>query len=1117
MNISAGGIQGDSVVLNTAGLTQTGAITATSLDVTNSAGSVVLTNAANSLADVEIDNTGNSISLTNTSLTDISSGGIQGSFVTLNTVGLTQTGTIDASAKLTVTNTQGDVTLTQLNSLAAIEIVNPLGVIDVKSTESMSVNGNGITGDSVSIDVTGDLTAFADITSATSLDATVSGTVSFTSVTASGGSLEIDAGSDVSVQNSLTTATNLNISSGDAVTLNQVSAPQGTLTINANSDTQLNGTTTIGNDLIIDSSGSVEIADATVGNKGTIQAIGDVEVGIKLETTDDMIIDATGGFYVSTLTDGVAKSSTEIDLRNVDGDVRLINGGIITAPSVLLREGAAIGIGAPAENSTSVEDAIARINDPDDLPSLPNAPYEIVVSKDITLANTITLNSPVTIRGATDDVSMFGSDTVASGIVLSPNASGSSIRDLTFANFAGTALTLDNVTNTVVENNTFVNGGTGVLAKGTLTDTVARGNVFESLGRGLDLDQASAFTFGGSTIGEPNEMKDTTLGLYADGDLVGTKLLKTKFAHDMASHKRRDLSRARNYVLSEYSSNSVKRTLEESGDVHLKEDDDGKLYANDNPLYLSGTTQLTVNYFAAYTPVAVEDFGSGDKRLVLKHTTGDLLTFSMSSDWTRTGNLPWIKASDAVSLNAAEVNYGTDLDNDTDVGLTDLESEGTTMLKQDADGKIYADNNALYLSGTTQLTVNYFAAYTPVAVEDFGGGDKRLVLKHTTGDLLTFNMSSDWTRTENSPVIKASNAVALNAAEVDYNTDLDNDGDVGLRELESEGTTMLKQDADGKIYADNNALYLSGTTQLTVNYFAAYTPVAVEDFGGGDKRLVLKHTTGDLLTFSMSSTWTRTGNLPWINTNDPTAFNAAEVDYGTDFDGDGDAGLTELESEGTTMLKRDADGKLYANNNPLYLSGTTQLTVDSFAAYTFIAVEDFGGGDKRLVLKHTAGNLLTFSMSSTWTRTGNLPWIEADDQAFDDAENLYGVDFNNDGNIGLPALTTIENQGNTLLNRDADGKLYANNSAIYLSGTTQLTVDSFAAYTFVAVEDFGGGDKRLVLKHTAGNLLTFSMSSTWTRTGNLPWIEADDQAFDDAEDLYGVDFNNDGEINGFPI
>ena len=147
-----------------------------------------------------------------------------------------------------------------------------------------------------------------------------------------------------------------------------------------------------------------------------------------------------------------------------------------------------------------------------------------------------------------------------------------------------------------------------------------------------------------------------------------------------------------------------------------------------------------------------------------------------------------------------------------------------------------------------------------------------------------------------------------------------------------------------RLYANNNPLYLSGTTQLTVDYFANYTFVAVEDFGGGDKRLVLKNTNGSLLTFSMSSTWTRTGNLPWIEADDPTAFNAAEVDYGTDFDGDGNVGLpaTTIENQGSTLLNRDADGKLYANNNPLYLSGTTQLTVDYFTNYTFVAVEDFG-------------------------------------------------------------------------------------------------------------------------------------------------------------------------------
>jgi DNA-directed RNA polymerase subunit H (RpoH/RPB5) len=192
---------------------------------------------------------------------------------------------------------------------------------------------------------------------------------------------------------------------------------------------------------------------------------------------------------------------------------------------------------------------------------------------------------------------------------------------------------------------------------------------------------------------------------------------------------------------------------------------------------------------------------------------------------------------------------------------------------------------------------------------------------------------------------------------------------------------------------------MSGTTQLTETYFAAYTPVAVEDFGDGDKRFVLKHSTGSLLTFSMSATWTRTGNLPWIETNDPTAFNTAERDYGVDFDNDGNTGLifTPIETAGSTALRRDQSGRLYAGSQPIYLSGTTQLTETYFAAYTPVAVEDFGDGDKRLLLEHSTGSLLTFSMSSTWTRTGNLPWIEVDDSvAFNAAEAEYGVDFDGD-------------------------------------------------------------------------------------------------------------------------
>ena len=550
-------------------------------------------------------------------------------------------------------------------------------------------------------------------------------------------------------------------------------------------------------------------------------------------------------------------------------------------------------------------------------------------------------------------------------------------------------------------------------------------------------------------------------------------------------------------------------TALESTGTALNKDQDGKLYAGDQPLYISGTTQLTETYFASYTPVAVEDFGDGDKRFVLKHSTGSLLTFSMSSTWTRTGNLPWIETADPTAFNTAEADYGIDFNNDGVTGriLTALESTGTALNK-DQDGKLYAGDQPLYISGTTQLTETYFASYTPVAVEDFGAEDKRFVLKHSTGSLLTFSMSSTWTRTGNLPWIETDDPTAFNTAEADYGTDFDGDGDVSLIELENNGLA-LKKDLSGKLYADDQPLYISGTTQLTETYFASYTPVAVEDFGDGDKRFVLKHTTGSLLTFSMSSTWTRTGNLPWIETDDPTAFNTAEADYGTDFDGDGDVSLIELENNGLA-LKKDLSGKLYADDQPLYISGTTQLTETYFAAYTPVAVEDFGDGDKRFVLKHSTGSLLTFSMSATWTRTGNLPWIETNDPtAFNAAELEYGVDFDDDGNTGL-IFTPIETAGSTALRRDQSGRLYAGSQPIYLSGTTQLTETYFATYTPVAVEDFGDGDKRFVLKHSTGSLLTFSMSATWTRTGNLPWIEVDDSvAFNAAEAEYGLDFDGD--------
>ena len=91
----------------------------------------------------------------------------------------------------------------------------------------------------------------------------------------------------------------------------------------------------------------------------------------------------------------------------------------------------------------------------------------------------------------------------------------------------------------------------------------------------------------------------------------------------------------------------------------------------------------------------------------------------------------------------------------------------------------------------------------------------------------------------------------------------------------------------------------------------------------------------------MSDTWVRNGELPWINQSNVDAFNQAEADYASDFDGDQDVSLIEIETNGI-YLKRDPVGRLYADNSPFCMSATTQLTNYFGDRYSISAVEDFG-------------------------------------------------------------------------------------------------------------------------------------------------------------------------------
>jgi hypothetical protein len=67
-------------------------------------------------------------------------------------------------------------------------------------------------------------------------------------------------------------------------------------------------------------------------------------------------------------------------------------------------------------------------------------------------------------------------------------------------------------------------------------------------------------------------------------------------------------------------------------------------------------------------------------------------------------------------------------------------------------------------------------------VEDFGAasGGKQLVLQHSTGSLLTWQLDDSWRRSGQVDVVAASDIDGINAKEIAFDVDFDSDGDIGI-------------------------------------------------------------------------------------------------------------------------------------------------------------------------------------------------------------------------------------------------------------------------------------------------------------------------------------------------
>ena len=85
--------------------------------------------------------------------------------------------------------------------------------------------------------------------------------------------------------------------------------------------------------------------------------------------------------------------------------------------------------------------------------------------------------------------------------------------------------------------------------------------------------------------------------------------------------------------------------------------------------------------------------------------------------------------------------------------------------------------------------------------------------------------------------------------------------------------------------------------------------------------------------------------------------------------GTGSAPFTEIESNGSVALQRDATGRLYVGGTAV-ITGSLHVRVDSFAAYNIVAAEADGEGNKLLLQRKADNALHAWTLDASWVRTG---------------------------------------------------------------------------------------------------------------------------------------------------
>lgn len=526
---------------------------------------------------------------------------------------------------------------------------------------------------------------------------------------------------------------------------------------------------------------------------------------------------------------------------------------------------------------------------------------------------------------------------------------------------------------------------------------------------------------------------------------------------------------------------------------------------NGQTLKFSGVA-VTEGQFGAWTPLGAAQSGEG-YQVAWKFGSADQYTIwnlDIAGNYIP-GNA--ITPGKTVAFESAETTFGQDLNGDGTIGIktTVIEAAGAATLSQMAD--IYTVNGQILKYFGATIAEGQFGVWMPIGAAQSDGG-YQVAWKFGGADQYTIWDTDSTGNYIPTHKITSGNAAAFQSAETTFGQDLNGDGTIGIKTtvIESAGVGTLSQVADTYLVNGQTLKYFGAT--ITEGQFGAWTPIGAALSADGSQ---VAWQFGSANQYTIWDVDAAGNYVPGhtITSGTTAAFEAAELTFSQDLNGDGTIGIktTVIEAVGSATLLKVADTYMIDGQALKYFGAAT--VEGQFGDWTPLGATRSGDG-YQIAWKFGSTNQYTiWNLDSGRNYLPSHTITSGMTAAFQSAEWSFEQDLNGDGTVGVKT-TVIDAVSTASLSKVADSYVIDGQVLTYFG--TPVIEGQFGDWKPLGVVHWLGG-YQITWKSGATDLY-----ATWTLDSARNYVSAGavmsgvSSALQSSETTYEQDLNGDGTI-----